>query len=305
MIGPTSGPAFPNLGNPAKELGIPRESDFEGQRNLITELPQDRGKQRLLEGTNKACAPRTQRKGAVAPPETENLPDYLKRFYSSDSKIKNANSLEVRLKRMEGFFHLPITGILSPRIIEIMEKPRCGVPDVAEFSLFPNHPKWTSKVVTYRIMSYTSDLPHITVNQLVAKAFKIWSEAIPLTFKRLRWGTADIMIGFARRAHGDPYPFDGPGATLAHAFAPGPGLGGDAHFDEDERWTDGIGIGVNFLYVATHELGHSLGLSHSSDPNAVMYPTYSKEDSKNFKLSQDDINGIQLLYGKRNDSRKK
>ena len=76
--------------------------------------------------------------------------DYLKRFYSSDSKIKNANSLEVRLKRMEGFFHLPITGILSPRIIEIMEKPRCGVPDVAEFSLFPNHPKWTSKVVTYR-----------------------------------------------------------------------------------------------------------------------------------------------------------
>ena len=74
MIGPTSGPAFPNLGNPAKGLGIPRESDFEGQRNLITELPQDRGKQRLLEGTNKPCAPRTQRKGAVAPPETENLP---------------------------------------------------------------------------------------------------------------------------------------------------------------------------------------------------------------------------------------
>ncbi|XP_005899574.2 matrilysin isoform X1 [Bos mutus] len=243
--------------------------------------------------------------GGEGDPRWQLAQDYLKRFYSSDSKIKNANSLEVRLKRMEGFFHLPITGILSPRIIEIMEKPRCGVPDVAEFSLFPNHPKWTSKVVTYRIMSYTSDLPHITVNQLVAKAFKIWSEAIPLTFKRLRWGTADIMIGFARRAHGDPYPFDGPGATLAHAFAPGPGLGGDAHFDEDERWTDGIGIGVNFLYVATHELGHSLGLSHSSDPNAVMYPTYSKEDSKNFKLSQDDINGIQLLYGKRNDSRKK
>lgn len=52
--------------------------------------------------------------------------------------MKNANSLEVRLKRMEGFFHLPITGILSPRIIEIMQQPRCGVPGVAEFSLFPN-----------------------------------------------------------------------------------------------------------------------------------------------------------------------
>ncbi|TEA26162.1 hypothetical protein DBR06_SOUSAS8510045, partial [Sousa chinensis] len=55
--------------------------------------------------------------------------------------------------------------------------------------------------------------------------------------------------------------------------------------------------GVNFLYTATHELGHSLGLDHSSDPNAVMYPTYGEGNYKNFKLSQDDINGIQKLYG--------
>ena len=36
-------------------LGIPRESDLEGQRDLITKLPQDWGKQRLLEVTTK-CA---------------------------------------------------------------------------------------------------------------------------------------------------------------------------------------------------------------------------------------------------------
>ena len=45
------------LGDLAKGLVIPGEFDFEGQRNLITEFPQDYGKWRFLEGTNKTlCA---------------------------------------------------------------------------------------------------------------------------------------------------------------------------------------------------------------------------------------------------------
>ncbi|KAF6104807.1 matrix metallopeptidase 7 [Phyllostomus discolor] len=239
--------------------------------------------------------------GGVSEPQWEQAQNYLKKFYPYDSKTRDGNSLEAKLKEMQKFFHLPITGILNSHIIKIMQKPRCGMPDVAAYSLFPDSPKWTSRVVTYRIMSYTRDLPPYKVNQLVAKAFELWSKEIPLNFKRIRLGTADIMIGFARGAHGDAYPFDGPGNTLAHAFAPGPGLGGDAHFDEDERWTDGSSIGINFLYAATHELGHSLGLGHSSDPNAVMYPTYENRDSEDFRLSQDDIEGIQKLYGERSD----
>ncbi|XP_036283968.1 matrilysin [Pipistrellus kuhlii] len=239
--------------------------------------------------------------GGMSEPQWEQVQNYLKIFYPYDSKTRDANSLRAKLKEMQKFFHLPITGILNSDIIKIIQKPRCGVPDVAEYSLFSNRPKWTSKVVTYRIISYTRDLSRFKVNQLVEKAFAMWSKEIPLQFKKIRMGIADIMIGFARGAHGDGFPFDGPGNILAHAFLPAPRLGGDAHFDEDERWTDGTSIGINFLFAVTHELGHSLGLGHSPDPKAVMYPTYEDRDAKDFKLSQDDIEGIQNLYGKRRD----
>jgi len=45
--------------------------------------------------------------------------------------------------------------------------------------------------------------------------------------------------------------------------------------------------------VWLHELGHGLGLGHSSDPNAVMYAYYSDLQRD---LADDDINGITALY---------
>lgn len=75
-------------------------------------------------------------------------------------------------------------------------------------------------------------------------------------------------------------------------------FGGDAHFDASEKWTINSYRGTNLFQVAAHEFGHSLGLSHSDVREALMAPFYRGYDPL-FELHEDDVQGIQALYGKK------
>ncbi|XP_057605208.1 neutrophil collagenase [Hippopotamus amphibius kiboko] len=232
--------------------------------------------------------------------------NYLEKFYQlprykHPSERKNSTSVIVeKLKEMQQFFGLNVTGKPDEETLEMMKKPRCGVPDTGDYMITPGNPRWKKTDLTYRIINYTPGLSGPAVERAIEDAFKLWSDVSPLTFTKTSRKEADIQMAFFRGDHGDNSPFDGPNGILAHAFQPGPGIGGDVHFDAEETWTE-TSENYNLFLVAAHEIGHSLGLAHSFDRGALMYPNYAFSDPSTYLLHQDDINGIQAIYGPSNN----
>uniref|UniRef100_A0A7N6ASE4 Matrix metalloproteinase-9 n=1 Tax=Anabas testudineus TaxID=64144 RepID=A0A7N6ASE4_ANATE len=184
--------------------------------------------------------------------DSELAESYLKKFgylnTEQRSGFQSMVSTGKALKRMQRQMGLEETGELDKATLEAMKQPRCGVPDVANYQTFDGDLKWDHNDITYRIVNYSPDMESSLIDDAFARAFNVWSQVTPLTFTRLFDGTADIMISFGKADHGDPYPFDGKDGLLAHAYPPGEGVQGDAHFDDDEFWTLGKGPVVKTRY---------------------------------------------------------
>jgi len=191
---------------------------------------------------------------------------------------------------------LTIPGVSTPEPQYRYDNLPSKVNESAAISEYRAISTWEKLDITYMFVNGTGQLQGDSERDLVRRAFALWAEQTSLTFTEVTDNTADIVIGWATGEHGDGDPFDGPGDVLAHASFPNPYDKSQVflHFDDDERWVDSDTRDVDLLTVAAHEIGHTLGLAHSGDPNALMFPSYSEPHRF---LSADDIAGAQSLYG--------
>lgn len=216
---------------------------------------------------------------------------------ANPNALISPNAISKAIRKFQEFAGLKPTGALDRKTKNLMQAPRCGKDDkVADFV---TRSSWGKKHLTYKIFQYpSSTLSRSETDAETKRAFNMWQEVSGLTFSEKNSGPVDIEIIWARGEHGDGNSFDGRSGVLAHAYFPGQGdISGDAHFDDDEEWSVTPNRGTQVLNTLTHEFGHSLGLSHSNVPGAIMAPFYKGWDV-NLRLGEDDIQGIQSLYGR-------
>ena len=241
-----------------------------------------------------------------------------------------AHSADEAIRKFQRYAKLPVTGRMDSATQRKLTGPRCGAQDfrpttttsVAAFAIngipvlsyrdmrrrkryVQQGSKWKKQTLTWSLHSYPThyvSLSRADVDRTLNKAFRMWQSVAQLNFRKLSSNReADIIVLFGRAYHNDPYRFDGRGGTLAHAFYPGSntGFAGDIHFDDDETWSlNGAQDTTDLFWTSLHEIGHAIGLEHSEKRNAIMWPWFEGYQA-GLTLRQDDISGIQSIYGAR------
>ncbi|CAL9707465.1 unnamed protein product [Knipowitschia caucasica] len=276
-----------------------------------------------------AAAPVTTATTTQAPPTQDHstqLVDWLLKYGylpapdSSTGQLQAWTTVTSAVRSMQRFAGINETGVLDEETLALMETRRCSLPDQEEppggatlLRLRSRRSRsrrseagatWRGSNINWRLQSYPPSLPRDTVRSLVYYALRVWAQPTPLDFHEVGLGATDLQVDFHHGYHGDDYPFDGVGGAVGHAFFPSDPLrAGGVHLDSEEEWAfrQTAAEGTDLFTVLLHELGHALGLSHSSSRHSVMRPYYQGPagDPLHYRLGPSDLESITQLYGKR------
>jgi MYXO-CTERM domain-containing protein len=111
-------------------------------------------------------------------------------------------------------------------------------------------------------------------------------------------GNANIIL-----YHDDAWPYEGSDNTLAlttvtYNLDSGAIYDADMELNSaDNDFTVGdTDVDFDLLSIVTHESGHFLGMAHSHDDTATMWPVYNEHTTNLRTISPDDIAGICAIY---------
>jgi hypothetical protein len=150
---------------------------------------------------------------------------------------------------------------------------------------------WSFATLPGDLVSFVGSITQLSYKAAVQSAFAAWESVANIDFVEVAdsFGS-DIRVGWSM--------IDGPYNTLgvaASMFSAGQMIKAEIAFDVAEAWQPSSGEGetVNFYATALHEIGHAIGLDHSSEPSSIMYPQQLNVAT----LSDADIAVVQSIYG--------
>ena len=179
------------------------------------------------------------------------------------------------------------------RMCEYLDTP--GTPQIGIRSYLVKGPH-RALPLTWSMAGTVNGVTPAQMQSSITKAFALWTKAVPaLVFNplldsqnRLRPSGGDISIGVGDL--GAPNPTTG---NVTLGFTRPDGLAITFNNNNGVSFVPALPGGNSLLGVAAHEIGHAIGILHSTTPGTLMFPFSSVTET----LANLDIAAVRALYG--------